>query len=129
MNKFTMCPYCDKQSQLVTGKKIYPHRPDLFHLNFWLCDPCNAYVGCHRRSKRHGHSGTEPLGRLANKELRHAKSNAHAAFDPIWKSGRRSRKQAYLWLAKQMNISVNNCHIGMFNIAQCRRVVEICGKN
>lgn len=115
------CPYCDRQAELVGGNKIYPHRPDLIFKLFYLCEPCNAYVGCH-------HGTTKPLGRLANAELRQAKIAAHEAFDPIWRSGSKTRSSAYSWLAQQMSISKNNCHIGMFDIDQCKAVVRICSK-
>ena len=65
-----------------------------------------------------------PLGRLANAELRRAKSAAHAAFDPLWKSKRMKRRDAYGWLARELGISRDNCHIGMFDIAACRAVVR-----
>ena len=37
-----------------------------------------------------------------------------------------SRKTAYKWLAEQLGIHVNDCHIGEFDVATCRRVAEIC---
>lgn len=117
------CPYCDRAAELVTGKAIYPHRPDLFGKFFWQCKPCGAYVGCH--------PGTQnALGRLADAKLREAKQQAHAAFDPRWKGtgkdyGKR-RRNAYAWLAEQLGIAPANCHIGMFDVDQCRRVVEVC---
>lgn len=62
------CPYCGKDSVLVNGHVIYPHRPDLLEKKFYWCKPCDAYVGCH--------PGTaNPLGRLANAELRRANRN------------------------------------------------------
>lgn len=117
------CPYCQQPAALVSGRVIYPHRSDLWPKTFWSCAPCGAYVGCHP-------GGTVPLGRLANKELRDAKMAAHAAFDPIWKrhgaSARaKSRRDAYGWLADQMGLSRRRCHIGMFDVEECRRVVEI----
>lgn len=117
-----ICDYCKKEAELVSGKEIYPHRPDLSGLKFWRCSPCGAWVGCHKRSN------AVPLGRLANAELRKAKSAAHAVFDPIWKSGSSSRKEAYQWLSKQLNIPFKDCHIGMFNIEQCAEVVSVCQK-
>lgn len=116
------CDYCHRDAMLVTGNVIYPHRPDLYALKFWQCEPCDAYVGCHKAGKGQG-DGTKPLGRLANAELRRAKSDAHAAFDPLWKSRRMKRREAYAWLAAQLGISVNNCHIGMFDVDGCRAVV------
>jgi hypothetical protein len=114
------CPYCGEPSEKATGKEIYPHRPDLYEKTFYRCTPCKAYVGCH--------PGTEnPLGRLANAELRKAKNAAHAAFDPRWKGQKgRVRREQYKWLAEQLGISKDDCHIGMFDVDMCRRVVEVC---
>lgn len=120
-----ICPYCDKPARLVTGHAIYPHRPDLLGKKFWLCTPCDAWVGCHPRNKKHKHTGAEPLGRLANGELRKAKQAAHAAFDPLWRSKTMSRKEAYQWLASQLGISPQNCHIGMMDVDSCKSVVAV----
>lgn len=114
-----MCPYCQKFSEQVTGAKIYPHRPDLYGKTFYLCEPCDAYVGCHPGT-------TNPLGRLANAELRKAKNRAHAAFDPIWKSGQKKRGSAYAWLAEQLGIDGKDCHIGMMDVEMCKAVVLAC---
>lgn len=112
------CPYCNGHPKIVSGEIIYPHRPDLYTKWFWRCAPCDAYVGCHPTG-----SGKSPLGRLANKELRLAKSAAHASFDQIWRSGRMSRPDAYAWLAKAMGLPKDEAHIGMFNEQQCAQVV------
>jgi hypothetical protein len=110
------CPYCLKPAKLVGGNVIYPHRHDLFDKKFYLCSPCNAYVGCH--------PGTDkPLGRLADKELREAKSAAHRVFDPLWKSKKMKRSHAYGLLAGKLGISKAKCHIGMFDVETCKRVV------
>jgi len=89
----------------------------------YLCRPCNAYVGVHRGSNK-------PLGRLANAELRQWKQAAHAAFDPLWKTGRfrGKRNGAYKWLAAQMGLPVEETHIGMFDVEKCKRVIQICEK-
>lgn len=116
------CDYCGSDAARVTGKEIYPHRPDLYSLQFWSCSPCGAWVGCHKRSN------AVPLGRLANAELRKAKSAAHAAFDPLWKSGDKSRRGAYEWLSRKLNIPFKDCHIGMFDIETCAEVVRVCNE-
>lgn len=116
-----VCPYCDRPAKLVTGTVIYPHRPDLFEKWFWLCRADNAWVGCHPANR--GNDGTKPLGRLANAELRKAKQAAHAAFDPLWRSGAMKRRSAYAWLADALGISKENCHIGMFDVEGCKAVV------
>jgi hypothetical protein len=113
------CPYCDKPAKLVTGSKIYPHRVDLFSKKFYLCESCDAYVGCHK-------STDKPLGRLANKELRALKMKAHEAFDPRWRSGEMTRSDAYAWLAGELGVSKSNCHIGMFDEVMCQAVINVC---
>lgn len=114
-----VCPYCKGRAEKVTGEKIYPHRPDLYHKTFWECEPCDAYVGCHPNTDT-------PLGRLANFDLRMAKQAAHASFDPLWKDGKMSRASAYKWLSEQLGINRKDCHIGMFDEETCERVVSIC---
>jgi zinc-finger-containing domain len=111
-----ICPYCNAPARLVTGEVIYPHRFDLFAKRFWSCGPCNAYVGTHAKSG-------EPLGTLANAETRSARMKAHAAFDPLWKSGAMTRTKAYQWLSKATGIPKATCHISMMNPDQCRKVV------
>lgn len=117
-NRTVVCPYCLRAAWLVSGREIYPHRRDLWNRKFYQCKPCSAYVGCHRDGS--------PLGRLANAELRSAKMAAHAAFDPTWQSGFMDRNQAYSWLARQLGIEKNNCHIGMFDLDTCRLVESLC---
>lgn len=109
------CPYCKAAAVVATGAVIYPHRPDLAAKRFWLCEPCDAYVGCHPDGA--------PMGRLANAELRKAKMRAHAAFDPIWKDGGCTRGVAYSLLAEALGLSGAACHIGYFDVATCDRVV------
>lgn len=113
------CQYCNESAKLVTGRVPYPHRKDLHNLYFWYCanghEP--AFVGCHKGTQ-------EPLGILADAGLRKIKSAAHQAFDPIWKEGEFTRKQAYQWLADKLGIAVEDCHIGMFKAQTCMRVIE-----
>lgn len=127
-----MCQYCDKPAQLVTGKAIYPHRPDLYGKRFWQCAKCKSYVGCHPPARANGKGGrgdgTLPLGRLANAELRQAKQEAHEAFDPLWKDGEMTRREAYAWLADQLGLQGGSCHIGEFDVARCKAVVDIVSK-
>lgn len=126
MSHSVICPYCGFDATKVTGEVIYPHREDLHHLSFWHCAPCDAYVGCHKPNRHHGYKGGEPMGRLANAPLRLAKRCAHRAFDPLWQENGILRGDAYSWLAKQLKIEVRDCHIGMFNLDTCNRVIEIC---
>lgn len=128
------CPYCGREAPLVTGAVIYPHRPDLHGLNFYICRPCDAYVGCHKPGsyrmegkQRIEHDGTEPFGLMANARLRTHRKAAHAAFDPLWQNGTfRNRRVAYEWLAKTLGIAKEQCHIGMFDVNGCVATVKAC---
>lgn len=122
MNGLTpICPYCSRFSKKVTGGTIYPDLAALAGLNnriFYLCAPCNAYVGCH--------PGTDkPLGSLADAELRRWRQKAHAALDPLWQFGPYSRTEIYGLLADYMGLSSGDCHIGYFGIAECQTVSNL----
>ena len=116
--KLPLCPYCGMRAKRANGCDLYPHRPDLWKKKFVVCFPCDARVGCHANG--------DPLGELANAELRSIRIKAHAAFDPKWKQGGMSRSKAYRWLSKQLGIRFEDTHIGMFDMDQCQRVIEVC---
>lgn len=73
-------------------------------------------------------SGHKKTSTPANKETRAARAEAHAAIDPIWRAGRKSRNQCYLRMSLALSISVEETHIGMFTIEQCRAVIELAAK-
>lgn len=110
------CPYCGKKAEYVDTIEIYGKSYGMAY----LCRPCDAYVGVH--------DGTDtPLGRLANRELRRWRNRAHAAFDPLWQKGpyRRRRNDAYAWLAGKMGLTKEETHIAMFDVEQCKQVIQI----
>lgn len=112
------CPYCQKPAQQVSGDIVYPHRPDLKERKFYLCRPCNAYVGCHKNG--------EPLGTLANEQLRAARMRTHEVFDALWKNGGpMKRTEAYAWLAEILGIKAQSCHIAMFDEAMCMKTIQV----
>ena len=131
-----LCPYCGNPARLVNGSEIYKFRKDLAFLKFWKCGPCDSYVGCHKQgaivqteSGNVVSDGTMPLGRLANAELRKAKSDAHMAFDVFWKyedNKGKARRDAYKRLARALGIKFTECHIGSFDVAMCKRVLAVC---
>lgn len=117
-----VCPVCRRPAELVDGAEIY-REPEAQTKKYWVCHTCDTRVGCYAGSIR-------PLGGLANAEVRAARRQAHAAFDPLWCSAKRVRRRqaritAYVWLAKQLGSSVI-CHIGQMDVETCRRVVELC---
>ena len=124
------CDYCNKQPKYVDSSVVYGKSYGMIY----YCKPCDAYVGVHKGTDK-------PLGRLANRELRYWKKEAHKFFDPLWIRKLEKRKKedstykkcyargsGYKWLAKQLGITRENCHIGMFNVDKCKEVVAICSK-
>jgi hypothetical protein len=122
------CPYCTLPAELAPDTAVYGRS---YGGNIWLCRKCGAYVGCHK-----GGSGDKPLGRLADAELRKLKMQCHALFDPLWRdvvklkgwSRHKARNSSYGWLAGQMNIPREECHIGMFDAESCVTAIGILGK-
>jgi len=126
------CPYCGSVAILKDSSIIYGRSYGLA----FVCEnypACDAYVGVHKHNN-------EPLGRLANAELRIAKIDAHKYFDNLWQRKLIKRRKergnnykkhwargsGYKWLAEQMGLESKDCHIGMFDVQQCKKVVEIC---
>lgn len=109
-----VCQYCGRKAEYVDSAEVYGRSYGMIY----LCRHCNAYVGVYKGTDK-------PLGILANAELRRWKSAAHAAFDPLWKSGRHSRAHAYRTLSSLMGLPPDKTHIGMFDIEQCRQVVSL----
>lgn len=103
---------------------------------------CRNYPRC---TATHGaHPDGKPLGKPADKETKLARMAAHAAFDKLWvgadqlpcytpedqKARRRicraARGRAYRWLMTQLSMTVDECHIGLFDQPTCARVIEVC---
>lgn len=113
------CDYCGKQTEFVDDSEVYGTS---YGGKIYLCRDCDAYVGSHK----HGKLKDKPFGRLANARLREWKVKAHASFDPMWKDTKASRSMAYSQLSIKLRISKDDCHIGMFDVAMCKRVIGVC---
>lgn len=113
------CPYCNKPVEFLADSSEIYHGKNYGPI--YVCRTCQAWVGCHKGT-------TNPLGRLADKELRSLKIALHDEFDSIWKSGMMTRKDAYQWLAGQLGIPVDECHIGMFDNEMCKKAIDVVVK-
>lgn len=112
------CPMCGAAMVLKWSTR-YPYRngePRRFYgcVNY---PDCTATCGAHP-------DGT-PSSTPAGPETKKARSRAHDVFDPIWQSGRMTRRQAYLWLQQAMGMTRDEAHIGLFDMAQCERLIRI----
>lgn len=118
--RVVVCSYCGGRAKFVSGDRVYGRTGPWSNMRFWYCAPCKAWVGCHKRNSKYGFIGDEPMGRLADYELRRAKRILHSVFDPLWKHKWMSRGVAYKALAKAMGLPAKDCHIGYFDLNQCR---------
>jgi len=112
------CPYCGCPTEMRDSACVYGRS----YGDVLICTQypgCDAFVGMHR-------DGSGPKGALADRTTREARKRAHAAFDPLWRSGRTGRNAAYRWLADKLGMAVADAHIGMFDADTCARVVEVC---
>jgi len=80
------------------------------------------WTGCTGSHSAHQGSG-KPMGVPAKQEVKTARMRAHRAFDELWTTGRMSRKQAYTWLQKVMQMTKREAHVARMDLAQCERVI------
>lgn len=107
-----LCPYCGNKTVYVDSSEIYGKSYGMIY----LCRECDAYCGVHKNTDK-------ALGRIANKELREAKKEAHEYFDKIWKLNLLTRSGAYSWLSEKLSLPAEYTHIGMFSVKTCKDVV------
>ncbi|MFT8319307.1 MAG: zinc-finger-containing protein [Bacillus sp. (in: firmicutes)] len=110
-----ICPYCNTPSIFMSSKEFYAND---YKTNLYVCSPCDAYVGTHGNTR-------QPLGTLANRNLREMRKRAHSLFDPLWKKRKMSRSAAYSWMQQVMDLPPEKAHIGMFNIEQCEKLISL----
>jgi hypothetical protein len=124
------CQYCgraaiyrDSSAHLYQGRDYGP---------IWECSSCAAWVGCHPDGS--------PLGSVANQSLRAMRVQVKHFFNPLWTDLQSAypgipvrrghvrqvmRTRAYEWLAQQMQLPAAECHIAMFDDAQCAWAIQI----
>lgn len=121
-----LCDYCGAKALLTRfGDETYPYRDD--HGPLWVCAPCEAWIGVPARSTRH-----VPLGRLANAELRDAKSRLHDALEPLVTAKMRrdkvnafeARGKAIRWLAGELGFELSNPSIHLLTLEQCEQAIR-----
>ena len=112
---------------LCGGKVIYTSNAQIYGKEYgsgkcYLCTSCGAYVGTHKPRPR------EALGLLADARMRAGKQMCHAVFDSKWKGKPKAHKKMqdlYRWLAQRMDIPIDDCHFGYFDLTQLRKAYKI----
>ncbi len=119
------CPYCNCETELTTRKELFgdDKHPDQLFIRCKNNKSHYARVYC-------GENGTPySIGIIADKELRYWQKKAQEVFDELWQQVKvktRMRKFDVLQkLTAEMNIDRVIDSIEKFNIAQCKRILEL----
>ena len=112
-----------KICNLCGGKVIYTTNDNIYGKLYgsgfcYLCTNCGAYVGTHKPRPR------EAFGILSDGKMRKLKHESHDRFDKFWKNKsnrRKIRKRAYAKLAELLNIPVQDCHFGYFDMVMLKK--------
>ena len=107
------CPYCNNPAEWVPNKIIYGENIGKSFM-IWLCQPCDARIGCHENTQR-------PLGTMAKRSTRAWRIRAHEAFDSLWKLGHMNRRKAYKELNKWFGVET---HIAESNEQRCKQIID-----
>lgn len=107
------CPYCQKEAKYGPNEEYYGRRYGRSYMCYY-CKDCDAYVGTHNNT-------TNPLGTMANKELRELRMKCHAMIDPLWRAGKISRGRIYQKLSDAFGKEI---HIGESDIETCLELIK-----
>lgn len=116
----TTCNLCGGPVVYCSNARVYGREYGSGYC--YLCQSCGAYVGTHKPRPK------EALGLLADEPMRTGKKMCHAIFDAFWMGkpkSRKKRKDLYRWMAREMDIPVEDCHFGHFDIHQLRQAYKI----
>ena len=110
------CNICGGEVEYIQNKLIYGRPYGSGYC--YHCTKCGAYVGTHLVRPK------EAFGILSNAEMRAMRRKCHDIFDRLWRTPA-ERKKCYKWLAKELQIKVENCHFGYFDLDQLKKAYEI----
>lgn len=117
------CPYCHSLVLKKNGREVYDENGrDFGEVNVLVCS--NNLCGARTTCDEQGY----PYGTLAKEPLRKARIRAHDALDKFWSKKHYDRRTMYKLLANYMKKELDFCHIGLFNEAECEKVIEFCQK-
>ena len=127
----TKCNLCGGKVIFTSNSKIYGK--EYGSGKCYMCTSCGAYVSTHKPRP------DEAMGILADAEMRDMKRKCHEKFDKIWMRGSTGEKRhmlrnrTYGMLAERMNIPVEQCHFGYFDMDQLKvayqKVLEMESEN
>ena len=104
------CPYCSGKASLQDTSSLYGGKS--FGLAY-VCENqghgCDSYVGAHQDDHM-------PVGTLANAPLRHQRHRCFQLVEQIRSANLLGRTEIYSTLAKQLDVTPRECHIGYLDL-------------
>ena len=116
----TVCNLCGGPVGYISNSVIYGREYGSGYC--YLCQACGAFVGTHKGRPR------EAFGVLANARMRKGKVMCHEIFDSKWRGkpkAHKKRNDLYEWLAEKLEIPVEECHFGYFNLDMLLKAYKI----
>jgi len=111
------CDTCQSNEiEILNNSKVYGREYGEWPWVYY-CNSCKSYVGMHPYTNI-------PLGTLADRKTRSARSDVKAIFNPLWQKGFITRNEAYSRLSKALNLPTEKCHIGMFDLTTCNEALS-----
>lgn len=112
-----------KVCNLCGGKVVYIENSQIYGKSYgsgycYFCTKCHSFVGTHKDKPR------KAMGILANKSMRVWKRRCHKVFDSMWQT-HQQRQFLYEKLAKALNIRVEDCHFGYFDVPMLQKSYDI----
>lgn len=106
-------------ARLTDGAEMYPQRPDLATIPFWVHDQCGAFVGTHHKTK----NKLKPLGFLATPEVKKWRKIIHTTLDPLWRNKLIRRGKAYAHISREIGRTYHTGEI--YSVEEGKQVYEI----
>ena len=109
-----LCPVDNKPAPWVENKEKYGRNYGKSYMAYY-CKEHDTYVGCHNNTR-------QPLGTMADAELRNLRIKVHAKIDPLWRSGEHTRKDIYSYLSKKLGY---HYHTGKSTKDTCNKILNM----
>lgn len=128
MNEYPVTCFCGSPAHLLPNSLLYNGK-SYGNSKAYICDrfpECRGSVGVHPNGK--------PLGTIPDEHTKSLRRKLHAIIDPLWQnqayqSRRKARGQVYGWLRHIMQMTPDECHIGMFDADTCVQAMEKIREN
>lgn len=117
----TQCDVCKHEVYYIEHLQKFGHMRNSRNVGMWKCknNKCRALVSCHPGT-------TNPVGYMAQEQLRRLRTECHRAFDMLWSCNNSpfTRQSAYYWMAGILNIPKECSNISKLTEEQIHVVIE-----